>query len=112
MIHEKEILAEDKLPFNQNKYNPTNSKKIQHSENVFVYDIELYPDEKNDDCVPFWVGFFPLSEMNNCLVNRSLNDVEFDRLKEKVNICKGEDCVDKMLTHTNKNRKGDPKTKK
>ena len=42
------------------------------------------------------------------MVNRDLNDDEFKRGK-KVNICKGKDFIDNMLTYKNKKRKGDPK---
>ena len=51
--NEKVILTEVKLMFNHYNYNQTKPTEIQHRQNVFVYDIELYPDEESSACIPY-----------------------------------------------------------
>ena len=46
------------------------------------------------------------------MVYRDSTEYKINKLKEKVNVCKGEDSIDKILTHINEKLRGDPKTKK
>ena len=75
---------------------------------VFVYAIETYPDEKNGNCVSYWVSIFPVSTKSTSFVCRGLNEVEIFNSKGKVKICKGQDCIDQMLNHIIKKRKNYP----
>ena len=45
------------------------------------------------------------------MVYRDLADSEMNEIKEKINVCKSEDCFDKSLTHIEK-RKPDAKKSK
>ena len=49
------------------------------------------------------MGFFPVSKISNLSLTRDLTEVVINNLKEEVNICKGEDCIDEMYNHINKN---------
>ena len=50
---EKEVFTEDTLISNQKDYHPTKLTGRQRRENGFLYDIETYPVEENDACVPY-----------------------------------------------------------
>ena len=93
-------------------HNPVKLSKIHYRETDCVYDIETYPDEENGDSVHFSVGNFLVPKTSISLVYRDLTDHEVIKLKGKVSVCRGEDCNDKMLYHTNKRWKVDPERKK
>ena len=97
------------MTFKQYDFKPTKLAKIQIRENVFVCNVETYPEEENGDCVPYSVCFFLASNLPNPMVYRGLTKSEINKLKEEVNVCKDEDCIDKMLTHTIEKLEGDPK---
>ena len=104
----EKVLTERKLVFNQYDSNPTKLAKLQHREKVFVYVTETYSGEENGDFEPYPMIFFPFQKYLIQWLRDSAGN-EINKLKEKVNVCKGEDCVDKMLTHKYKKWKVAPK---
>ena len=104
--NERESLTEDKIPFHQYAYNPKKLQKTLFLETLSVYDIETYPDEENDDCVPHSVGCCFVSKR---FITKVHIDLTPDGIEKKADVFVGEsdEHVDKMLNHLNWKKKSD-----
>ena len=48
---------------------------MQHGESVFIYGIEVQPDEENGGCVPYSVGDFLDSKIPKFIVYIDLTEI-------------------------------------
>ena len=67
--NEKELLTVEKITFNQYDYTSKKLAEIKHRENVFVYDFQTFPNKQNADCVPYAVGWYPVSKISNSMLH-------------------------------------------
>ena len=106
---ETDVLLEDRIMFNQYNYNATKLTIIHYRKNVFVYDIETDPDEESIDCVPYSIGFLPISKTSNFTVCRDITHIDHTH---DLDVCQGDDLIDKMFTDLITKWKSDTKKRK
>ena len=95
---------------NRNKSNIITTQ--QTSLNIFVHDIETYTDDENGNCVPYLVGYIPVTKLSNPMVYRDNTDHEINDTIKKGNLCKGAEYFDKIINQINAKNEEDPKTEK